>query len=73
VASQRFCGLGILQGTPVFKYIFVDLALWVATRRNRQAAAKAASAEWWTDLSEAIEEGVSISEIRARRLPECEQ
>ncbi len=52
---------------PVFKNFWIDFALWMAERRGRQAVVKLAASEWWQDVSEALEDGVALHVVRARR------
>lgn len=51
----------------MLKNLLIDIALAMAARRNRQAVAYSDKSDWWADLSEAIEDGVSISQVRNRR------
>lgn len=51
---------------PLFKELIINFALKMSVRRMTQSDRKLAASVWWSDLSEAIEEGVSVREIQAR-------
>jgi hypothetical protein len=55
-----------MAGFPVLKDLIVKFALWMSARRVAQSEKKLAASVWWSDLSEAIEEGISVREVQAR-------
>ena len=44
----------------MFKDFAINFALWMSVRRAKQAEKKLAASTWWSDLSETIEEGISL-------------
>lgn len=50
----------------MLKDIVINFALWMSVRRAKQSETKLMASTWWSDLSEAIEEGISLREVQAR-------
>ena len=65
-APQRFCGIVFLPRFPVLKELLIKFALWMSVRRVMQSDRKMKASVWWSDLSEAIEEGIPLHEVQAR-------
>jgi hypothetical protein len=66
-APQRFCGIVFpTKVIPVLKDLIINFALWMSVRRAKQSENKLNASTWWSDLSEAIEEGISLREVQAR-------